>query len=137
MAQRTRLSGNSVYDGVWLQKRMDALGIGDTEVFRRMQDRGYTGVARTNVNAWRTGRTAIALESFPLLCLALDYDLEGMARMTVDHLADTMPLLTPFASMPSPEQLTEFERNMVKIGVAHRKARLLAELQELEKMETA
>lgn len=137
MARRFRLSGDSVYDGAWLNARMEKLELGDTEVFRRLQDRGYQGQARTVVTNWRNGKQVIAPEVFPLLCLALDYDREDMARMTVDHASDTMPMLQPFLSMPTPQHLEELERDMMKIGLAQRKARLLAELQELEKLESA
>ena len=135
MARRARLSGDSIYDTNWLQKRMDQLGLGDTEVFRRMQDRGYGGSARTVVTGWRTGKSQIAPDTFPVLCLALDYDRESMARMTLDYLSDTMPLLQAFVAMPSAQELEELERDMQKIGLAQRKARLMAELEELEKLE--
>lgn len=137
MARRFRLSDGSVYDGKWLNERMEKLGLGDTEVFRRMQDRGFQNQARTVVTNWRTGKQVIAPDVFPLLCLALEYDREHMARMTVDHASDVMPFLQPFLTMPSVPALAELEREMLNIGVAQRKARLLAELQELEKLESA
>lgn len=135
MARRFRLSGDSVYDGSWLNARMEKLALGDTEVFRRLQDRGYQGQARTVVTNWRNGKQVINPEIFPLLCLALEYDREDMARMTVDHVSDTLPFLEPFISMPSMPALEELERDMLKIGLAQRKARLMAELQELERLE--
>jgi hypothetical protein len=60
-----------------------------------------------------------------------------MARMTVDHVADTMPFLEPFVSMPTVPELGELEKQMLKAGLAQRKARLMAELQEIQELETA
>jgi hypothetical protein len=137
MMARFRLAGDGVYDSKWLQTRMDALEIGDSELYRRMQDRGYRGGSRTSVFTWRTGKSQIAPDAFPLLCLALGYSTEDMARMTIDYVSDAMPTLRPFLAMPTMPELGEFEKDMLKIGLADRKARLMAELMELEKLESA
>ncbi len=134
---KVRLADILAYDSTWLQLRMDKLGVGDSELYRNMQERGYTGGSRTSVFSWRTGKAQIPAESFPILCLALGYDREDMARMTIDYVSDTMPTLRPFMTMPSVPELGEYERNLIKAGLADRKARLLAELEAISELENS
>ena len=133
---KVRLTSILAYNHTWLQFRMDKLGVGDSELYRNMQERGYGG-SRASVFAWRTNKTQIPVEAFPILCLALGYDCEDMARMTIDYVSDVMPTLRMFMTMPSVPELGEYERDLIKTGLADRKARLMAELEELEKLEKA
>jgi hypothetical protein len=124
------------FNADWLKARMEELGLGDTEVTRRMEAYGFN-LTRTAVTNWRAGRAPISPEYFPILCLALDYPLGTMAEMTVSFTADALPYLAPFLMIPVLGELEKLEASLKKSGLAARKARLMAELQELEVLESA
>jgi hypothetical protein len=87
---------NVVTHGQWLCGEMEARGITNLELFRRMSRLGYTGQSSNIVSVWRGDGCKIALDTLPWLLGALGMDEDERRAWVVHFTCATYPALAPY-----------------------------------------